>query len=98
VDLRAGDGFGRVETFELTPAIALLLPVGCGNAFQTFADHTVYTYLVTAHWTPDVRYLSVDPFDPELGIPWPVPRARATVSDKDAANPPLRDVPGLPPA
>lgn len=92
VDLRAGDGFGRVETFELAPAVALLVPSGCGNAFQTVEDHTVYTYLVTGHWSPEAAYLGVDPFDPELGIPWPVPRVAATLSDKDAANPALRDV------
>ncbi len=93
VDLRRGDGFGRVVTVELTPSVALLVPSGCGNAFQTLEPHTVYTYLVTAHWSPDVRYVGVDSFDPDLAIPWPVPRERAVLSDKDAANPRLRDVP-----
>lgn len=92
VDLRAGDGFGRVATFELTPARALLVPTGCGNAFQTLEPHTAYTYLVTAHWSPDATYVSVDPFDPELGIDWPLPRERAIVSAKDAANPLLSQV------
>ena len=92
VDLRAGDGFGRVETLELTPATALLVPRGCGNAFQTLVPHTVYTYLVTAHWSPAAAYTSVDLFDPDLAVAWPVPREQAVVSAKDAASPALRDV------
>ncbi|HTK39826.1 MAG TPA: dTDP-4-dehydrorhamnose 3,5-epimerase family protein, partial [Patescibacteria group bacterium] len=42
VDLRAGDTFGRVEEFTLTPAQALYVPKGCGNSYQTL--------------TPDVEY------------------------------------------
>lgn len=96
-DLRRGDGFGRVVTVELTPATALLVPRGCGNAFQTLEPHTVYTYLVTAHWSPEAAYVAVDPFDPALGVDWPVPRERAVVSAKDAANPPLDRVAPLDP-
>lgn len=92
VDLRAGRGFGRVATFDLTPSRALLVPTGCGNAFQTLEPHTAYTYLVTAHWSPDATYVSVDPFDPELAIEWPVPQRHAVLSAKDAANPPLNRV------
>ena len=97
VDLRRGPHFGRVETFDLTPSRALLVPPGCGNAFQTLEPNTVYTYLVTAHWSPSVAYVAVDPFDPDLGIDWPVGRDRAVLSEKDATNPALRDVRPLEP-
>jgi dTDP-4-dehydrorhamnose 3,5-epimerase len=96
VDLRAGANFGRVVTVELTPATALLVPSGCGNAFQTLEPHTAYTYLVTAHWSAEAGYVSVDPFDTDLDIAWPLPRDRAIVSDKDAANSALRDVAPVP--
>jgi dTDP-4-dehydrorhamnose 3,5-epimerase len=92
VDLRAGEGFGRVETFELGTALALLVPRGCGNAFQTLEDGTVYAYLVTAHWAPGATYTAVDLFDPDLAVRWPVPSDRAVVSEKDARNPRLRDI------
>jgi dTDP-4-dehydrorhamnose 3,5-epimerase len=98
VDLRRGPGFGRVVTARLSPATALLLPRGCGNAFQTLAPHTVYTYLVTAHWSPDAPYVAVDAFDPELAIPWPLDRSAAVVSEKDEAAPPLAAVRPLEPA
>jgi dTDP-4-dehydrorhamnose 3,5-epimerase len=96
VDLRAGAGFGRVETFELTPAQALLVPRGCGNSFCTLEPHTVYSYLVTGHWKPGVAYPAVDLFDEQLAIAWPLPRDRMLLSDKDRNNPPLSAVAPIP--
>ncbi len=93
VDLRDGAGFGRVETFELTPAQALLVPRGCGNSFCTLEPRTVYTYLVDAHYDPAADYPAVDLFDADLAIEWPLPREQMVLSDKDRANPPLREYP-----
>jgi dTDP-4-dehydrorhamnose 3,5-epimerase len=92
VDLRAGDGFGRLETFELGPGDALYLPRGCGNSFCTLEPHTVYNYLVDDHWSPSAQYTNVDLFDAELDIAWPVPREQMVLSDRDLAQPPLADV------
>jgi dTDP-4-dehydrorhamnose 3,5-epimerase len=92
VDLRAGDGFGRLETFELGVGDALYVPRGCGNSFCTLEPHTVYSYLVNAHWLPDAVYTNVNLFDEQLQVRWPLPREEMTISDKDAAHPPLADV------
>ena len=92
VDLRSGRGFGRVETFELTPAEAIFVPRGCGNSFCTLAPHTVYAYLVNGYWRPDVAYPAVDLFDGDLAVDWPLPRDQMVVSDKDLGNPPLAAV------
>lgn len=92
VDLRAGTSFGTVATFELGPGQALYVPRGCGNSFCTLEPHTVYNYLVNAHWSPDATYVVVDLFDPDLAIGWPLPRAQLVVSDRDAAHPPLAQV------
>ena len=92
VDLRAGDGFGRLETFELTPASAIFVPRGCGNSFCTLEPHTVYSYLVNEHWRPGGSYPAVDLFDADLAIEWPLPREQMLLSDKDTRNPPLSDV------
>ena len=92
VDLRPGDGFGRLEVLELTAGSALYIPAGCGNSFQTLEDNTVYTYLVDAYWSPDAKYTMVNLFDRELDISWPIPRDRTTISDKDAAHPTLEQV------
>jgi len=92
VDLRAGETFGKVATFELNPGIALFVPKGCGNSFQTLEADTAYTYLVNAYWSPETQYTSVNLSDPDLNIPWPIPLEWAEISDKDKANPALKDI------
>ena len=92
VDLRAGATFGKVETFELTPEKAIFVPRGCGNSYQTLTPNVAYTYLVNAHWSPESKYTAVHPFDPALGIKWPIGEESALLSEKDAAQPLLKDV------
>lgn len=92
VDLRAGDTFGTVETFELGPGQALYVPRGCGNSFCTLEPHTVYNYLVNEHWSPQAQYVLINLFDPALGIDWPLPRDQMVVSAKDQGHPPLAEV------
>ena len=92
VDFRAGDNFGKVLSFELNPGIALFVPKGCGNSFQTMEDRTAYTYLVNSHWSPEARYVAVNIADPSLAIQWPIPLDMAEVSEKDRANPWLKDI------
>jgi len=86
VDLRPGAEC-RVETFELGVGDALYVPRGLGNSFCTLEPHTVYSYLVDAHWSADAEYVFVNLFDPTLAIAWPVPRDEMTISDKDLAHP-----------
>jgi dTDP-4-dehydrorhamnose 3,5-epimerase len=95
VDLRPGNTFGQLETFELTEGRALFVPRGCGNSYQTLAPNTAYSYLVNDHWSPEAvaKYTYVNLFDPDLAIAWPIPREQAIISDKDAAHPWLRDLP-----
>jgi dTDP-4-dehydrorhamnose 3,5-epimerase-like enzyme len=66
VDLRAVETYGKVLTFELNPGIALFVPRGCGNSFQTMEDGTTYNYLVNSHWSPESKYVSVALDDPDL--------------------------------
>jgi dTDP-4-dehydrorhamnose 3,5-epimerase/reductase len=96
VDLRDGSTFGRVATVELVPGRAVLIPRGCGNAYQALDPGTAYSYLVTGYWSVTSAYVAVDPFDADLAIPWPISAERATLSAKDRANPPLREVTPLP--
>lgn len=88
-DLREGESYGTVETFELGPEHALYVPRGCGNAFCTLAPHTVYSYLVDGLWSAEADYVLVDLFDPTLAVPWPLPRQQMIISARDAAHPPL---------
>jgi dTDP-4-dehydrorhamnose 3,5-epimerase len=92
VDLRKGDTFGKVLSFELNPGIALFVPKGCGNSYQSLEDGTTYSYLVNAHWSPDEKYVSVNMADPDLKIQWPLPLEMAEISAKDKINPMLKDI------
>ena len=82
VDLRAGDGFGRVFTTEMGPETAIFVPRGVGNAFQTLTDQTAYSYLVNDHWKPAAKesYTFVNLADETLAINWPIPLEQAEIS------------------
>lgn len=92
VDLRKGSSFGQVLTLELTPEVAVFVPRGVANGYQTLEEKITYTYLVNSHWSPDAKYQSVNLFDPDLSINWPIPKDQAIISDKDVANPFLKDI------
>ncbi|MGB4967688.1 MAG: dTDP-4-dehydrorhamnose 3,5-epimerase [Candidatus Saccharimonadales bacterium] len=92
VDLRAGDGFGKVFTCEINPGTAIFVPRGVANGYQTLEDNVTYTYLVNAHWSPDAKYTFVNLFDSALQIDWPIGKEAVVISEKDAAHPLLADV------
>jgi dTDP-4-dehydrorhamnose reductase len=97
VDLREGDSFGKVFTAELDPATAIFVPRGVGNAYQTLAPNTAYTYLVNDHWRPDAAYTFLNLADETAAIDWPIPLDSAELSDKDRAHPRLQQVAPIPP-
>jgi dTDP-4-dehydrorhamnose 3,5-epimerase/reductase len=96
VDLRAGDTFGTTYAVTLEPGVAVFVPRGVGNGYQTTSDATAYTYLVNDHWRPDAHYVAVDHADPALAIAWPIPPAERIVSERDRTAPPLADVDPVP--
>ncbi|MEE8674858.1 sugar nucleotide-binding protein [Tractidigestivibacter scatoligenes] len=95
VDLRQGsETYGRVYTTRLDPSRAIYVPRGVGNSFQALEDGTVYTYLVDAHWSAELKktYTFVNLADPALGIDWPIPLSEAPLSEADKRHPMLADV------
>ena len=52
VDMREGDSFGTTFHVEIDPSVAVFVPRGVGNSYQTLEDGTAYTYLVNDHWRP----------------------------------------------
>ena len=95
VDLRErSKTFGKVFTTTLDPSRAIFVPRGVGNSFQALEDGTVYTYLVDAHWSAELKktYTFVNLADPALGIDWPIPLSEATLSEADKRHPMLADV------
>jgi dTDP-4-dehydrorhamnose 3,5-epimerase len=92
VDLREGPTFGRTFTTELDPSMAIFVPRGVGNSYQTLAPNTAYTYLVNEHWSPDATYTFLNLADPTVSINWPIPLSEAALSDKDLTHPLLSAV------
>jgi dTDP-4-dehydrorhamnose 3,5-epimerase len=94
VDLRAGDGFGKVVSVEITPNIAVFLPQGVANSFQTLEPDTYYLYSVNSHWSADNydKYNFVNLADPTLDVKWPIALDQSIMSDRDRNHPMLSDV------
>jgi dTDP-4-dehydrorhamnose reductase/dTDP-4-dehydrorhamnose 3,5-epimerase len=89
VDMREGATFGRTVHGEIDPGVAVFVPRGVGNSFQTLEDGTAYSYLVNEHWRPTDAYPALDLADPTVAIPWPIPLADSEISEKDRATPRL---------
>ena len=96
VDLREGPSFGTVYTTVIDPGVAVFVPKGVGNAYQTLEPNTAYTYLVNDHWSPDALYTFLNVADETVAVDWPIPLERAILSDKDKAHPRLADVTPFP--
>ena len=93
VDLREGSSYGTVFTMEVDESVAVFVPRGVGNAYQTLTDNVTYSYLVNDHWSesliPDYSYVNLA--DPTLAIDWPIPLDQAEISEKDLHHPFLAD-------
>jgi dTDP-4-dehydrorhamnose 3,5-epimerase len=94
VDLRKGNSFGKIVTLELTANKAVFVPKGVGNSYQVLEPDSYYLYSVNAHWSADLydEYCFANLADPEIGIEWPIPLDRATLSERDRNHPMLKDV------
>jgi len=92
VDLRKGPSFGQTFSVEINPGIAVFVPRGVANGYQTLEDNVTYTYLVNEHWSPEAKYTFVNLFDPALEISWPITQDEAIVSEKDTTQPLLADI------
>ena len=96
VDLREGPSFGSVYTCEIDPSVAVFVPRGVGNSYQTLEPNTAYTYLVNDHWSADTQYTFLNLADETANVPWPIALTKAILSDKDKAHPRLADVTPFP--
>ncbi len=81
---------------DVTPlslsGVKLFVPAGLAHGFCTLAADTEVLYKVDAVYSAE-HDRGVNWADPALGIAWPIGQADAVLSDKDAALPPLGDLP-----
>jgi dTDP-4-dehydrorhamnose 3,5-epimerase len=92
VDLRPGVSFGNKVTIEVDEGVAVFVPRGIANSYQTLVANVYYSYLVNAHWSAEALYQAVNLADPDLNIAWPISLDKAIISEKDKQNPLLKDI------
>ncbi|HEX8323465.1 MAG TPA: dTDP-4-dehydrorhamnose 3,5-epimerase [Tepidisphaeraceae bacterium] len=97
VDIRKGSPtFGRFVTAKLTAEgmEMFFVPIGFAHGFVTLEPNTEVAYKVTNYYAPThERGLRWN--DPQIGVPWGVDEANATLSGKDKIAPMLKDAPDL---
>lgn len=93
VDMRPGSPtFGQWigETLSAENTHQLWVPEGFAHGYATLEPDTEVFYKVTRHYAPEHdRGIAFD--DPDIGIDWPIDLKAAVVSDKDRAQPRLKD-------
>ncbi|WP_037347903.1 dTDP-4-dehydrorhamnose 3,5-epimerase family protein [Sciscionella sediminilitoris] len=93
VDLRIGSPtFGQFEVTyqDAASGITVYLAEGLGHGFLALTDDTCINYVCNAEYVHGSQ-IAVNPFDPEVGIPWDLDE-EPTRSDRDAVAPPLAEV------
>lgn len=98
LDLRQGGSFKSVAFTELTDDLAVFVPNGVANGYQSITESSSYSYLVDDYWEPSFSYKGVNPFDSQLQIPWPVKEDHASISTKDKMLPNLEALQSIPAA
>lgn len=96
VDLRRRSStFGKSYGVKLSVAnrLQLWVPPGFAHGYLALEENSLFHYLVTggAYNKPAER--GINPFDPDLGIDWPLPRSAVSLVSRDEAWPLLSDIP-----
>jgi dTDP-4-dehydrorhamnose 3,5-epimerase len=94
VDVRCGSPtFGEWEGFVLDDERlrVLYVPVGFAHGFCVTSEQADVVYKQSNYHLPNIE-AAIAWDDPDLGIEWPIERSAATVSERDAKAPRLRDL------
>jgi len=96
VDLRPqSPTYRRWTSFHLTgeSQSSVYIPAGCAHGFQALTDPADITYRIDRVHDP-AEDVAIAWDDPELAIPWPLPKT--AMSERDLAAPPLAALGSMP--
>jgi dTDP-4-dehydrorhamnose 3,5-epimerase len=88
VDVRKkSNTYGQYVAIKLDSEeqIALWVPEGFAHGFQALEAKTRVLYKVTSYWNQSAE-ASLNPLDPNLGIPWPIQNMILSQKDKTAPS------------
>ena len=94
VDLRSGSptyGEHVIEEVSAEEWNQILVPCGFAHGFITTEENTEVTYKVSNYYSASHDF-GIKWDDPDLGIDWGVSEQHLTISDKDKAQPLLKDI------
>lgn len=94
VDIRVGSPtYGHWDSVVLDDVArrSVYLSEGLAHGFLALQDDSTIMYLCSAPYTPE-REHAIAADDPAIGIDWPVPPDRLTLSGRDAVAPSLAEV------
>jgi len=94
LDIRPGSPtYGQHAAARLSAEnhLQLFLPRGFAHGFIVTSDTAIVQYKTDNFYNPKAD-AGIHPHDPELNIPWPLPKEEHLLSGKDVALPPLRDL------
>lgn len=97
IDLRKDSPtFGEVESHEIDANLAVFVPRGVGNSFQTLEDNTTFTYLINGSFSEKDRhkYISMNVKDEKVIKKWPISpnNPDIIISDNDKKNPFFKNI------
>ena len=95
VDLRRSSptyGEWTAEELSATSGAQMLVPVGFAHGLCTLEPNTCIFYKSTACYSP-AHDLGIAWDDPDLAIDWPVPFAKAILSERDTRLPQFNSLP-----
>ena len=94
VDIRRhSPTFGKYVAVELSGENKrqLFIPHGMAHGFVVLSKTAVFTYKVDNYYAPQAER-SIRFNDPTIGIDWPIPVDKMTLSDRDKTTPFFKDI------
>jgi NDP-hexose 3,5-(Or5-) epimerase len=91
LDTRTGSPtFGEFDTNILDEGngTAVFIPEGLAHGFVALTDNACVSYVCSTLYVPGTPY-EVNPFDPDIAIPWNVPAGECILAPKDSEAPTL---------